>query len=174
MFLNICRAESRKRARREPTSTPRKKGRPRKNVEPEHPEHSENQDIAKLKTPTLEEETGTESAPTKEVPAPTPAPGPYLSPSLILSSQLSALVPAQVSTPIPVPTAVPTLPQIPAVLPASTVLPLSYVHLETKATGEASHEVLIEDLGPDEEEDKLLHQRELTIDQGLNQSKPRI
>ncbi|XP_062850812.1 calphotin isoform X3 [Trichomycterus rosablanca] len=179
-------AESRKRARREPVSTQRKKGRPRKNVtvEQEHPEHTESQETTKLETPTPQEETVTDSAPapapTQEGPAsaPTVSPAPYLAsaPAPIPSAaptQISAPVSAQVSPPVSVTAqipvqvsaAAPTLPQIPAMLPAPIALPSSYVSPEVKPTGEVPHGVLIEDLGPDEEEDKLLPQEELIIDQ---------
>lgn len=58
------------------------------------------------------------------------------------------------------------LPQIPGVV--SDPIPLPYVTPEIKSSSDnLLQEVLIEDLGPDEEEDKEVPEDKLVIDQGL-------
>lgn len=145
-FLQSCRAQSSKRAKRETNNVPRKKGRPRKNVpekEPQ-PETTEVQDAGEIQASSQAEEVVT---------APHSAPVPTLD---------SASIP----TPMPAPTL--ELPQIPGAV--SIPIPLHDVTPEMKPSSEAIlQEVLIEDLGPDVEEDKEVPQDKLATDQGLKQ-----
>lgn len=149
LFPFTCRTQTSKRAKKETNNVPKRKGRPKKNVPviEQQPEITEVLDVGELVTPSQAEEM---------VPAPPSAP------VLILES---ALIPAQVPAPPP------DLPQIPAVVP----LPVPDVTPEMKPSSDALlQEVLIEDLGPDEEEDRAAAQEEPVIDQGLNQHLFRI
>lgn len=84
--------------------------------------------------------------------------------SASVSTLDSASIPAQVSAPAL------DLPQIPAAVSVPIPLPAPDVIPELKPSSEAlPQEVLIEDLGPDEEEDKAVPQDKLVIDQGLKQ-----
>lgn len=143
-FLKPGRAQSSQRVKRETNSVPRKKGRPRKNapVKERQPEMTEVQDAGEIETPSQAE---------KMVSAPHSAPGSTLD---------SSSIPAQVAAPAL------DLPQIPAPVP----LHVPDVTPEMKPSTEALlQEVLIEDLGPDEEDDKAVPQDKLVIDQGLKQ-----
>ncbi|XP_072534711.1 uncharacterized protein hemgn [Salminus brasiliensis] len=131
-------AQSRKRVRREPSSTPGKKGRPRKNVIAAEPQPQP----AELQ-PTHQQEilTTPEDAPAVLIPLldPVPAPAPVLQT-------------------IPLPEAVPVAPPQPA---EPLIIPIPEEVPSDNGAG-----VLIEDLGPDEDEDKPLSQERLIIDQG--------
>lgn len=132
-------AQSRKRARKEPSSTPGKKGRPRKNVLPAEPQP----EPAELQTAEQPEILSTP----EEVPAmvqiplidPVPAPAPVLQ---------------TIPLPEPVPSP-PPQPAEPLTIPAPEEVPTD------NGAG-----VLIEDLGPDEDEDRPVSQEKLVIDQG--------
>ncbi|TTT79193.1 Hemogen [Bagarius yarrelli] len=132
-------AQSSKRAKKETNNFPRKKGRPRKTVPVKEPQ------------PEVREaqEAGETLSPAEEMlPAPVPV-------STLDSAYILASIPA------------PALdqPQIPAV--ASVPVPHTDVSLEMKPSSEAlPRQVLIEDLGPDEEEDRALPPNQFVINQG--------
>lgn len=146
LFLETCRGQSSKRAKRETNNVPKKKGRPRKNVpvKEEEPETTDVQDTGDIETP---------SQPEEMVTAPHSAP---------VSTVEFASILTQVSAPAV------DRPPIPAVV--SAPIPLPDVTPEMKPSSEALlQEVLIEDLGPDEEEDQGVPQDKPVIDQGLKQ-----
>ncbi|KAL7878160.1 hypothetical protein SRHO_G00048030 [Serrasalmus rhombeus] len=137
-------AQSRKRARKEPSSTPGKKGRPRKNViaaEPQ-PDQTELQTAEQPEMLIAPEET-----PSAPVPLPAPIP---------------------VTVPVPLTISVPETP--PEVI-TQPVEPLTILAPEEEPSDKTAG-VLIEDLGPDEEEDKLASQERLIIDQGTTEEPP--
>ncbi|KAG7333638.1 hypothetical protein KOW79_002045 [Hemibagrus wyckioides] len=139
-------AQISKRAKRETNNVPRKKGRPRKNapVVEQQPETTEVPDAGETVTPSPAEEM---------VPAPPSAP---------VSTLDSASFPAQVPAPAL------DLPQLPAGVSALIPLPVPEVTPEMKPSSEALlQEVLIEDLGPDEEQDKVVPEDKLVINQGF-------
>ncbi|XP_060729249.1 hemogen isoform X2 [Tachysurus vachellii] len=138
-------AQSSKRVKRETNNVPRKKGRPRKNVpvKEQQPETTEVQDVG---------ETVTLSQAEEMVPAP---------PSATVSTLDSVSIPVQAPAPAL------ELPQIPAGVSVQIPLHVPEVTPEIKASSEALlQEVLIEDLGPDEEQDKAVLQDKLVINQG--------
>ncbi|XP_076830061.1 hemogen isoform X2 [Brachyhypopomus gauderio] len=122
-------AQSRKRARKEPSNTPGKKGRPRKTTPAADPQT----DQARLQAA---------HQPEMPIPVQQPAPVPVLTPH-------TASAPAVTQQP-------------PELLPA----PATGVALEEVPSSKAVGEVLIEDLGPDEEEDRPQPPEGLVIDQG--------
>ncbi|KAB5581317.1 hypothetical protein PHYPO_G00174190 [Pangasianodon hypophthalmus] len=132
-------AQSSKRAKRETNNVPKKKGRPRKNVPVKEQQ---------LESTEVEDSPGQAE---EVVTAPHPAP---------VSTLDSAAIPAQASAPaLDLPAAL----SVPIPLPAPDVTP------EVKPSSEALlQEVLIEDLGPDEQDDKAkaVPQDKLVIDQG--------
>ncbi|XP_053478216.1 hemogen isoform X2 [Ictalurus furcatus] len=133
-------AQSSKRAKRETNNVPKKKGRPRKNVpvKEQQPETTEVQDAGEIETPSQAEEMVT---------------APHSDP---VSTLDSASIPAQVSAPAL------DLPQISAAVSVPIPLPAP----EMKPSSEPLlQEVLIEDLGSDEEEDKAVPQDKLVLDQ---------
>ncbi|XP_036430692.1 translation initiation factor IF-2 isoform X2 [Colossoma macropomum] len=137
-------AQSRKRVRKEPSSTPGKKGRPRKNViatEPQ-PDQTELQTAEQPEILIAPEET-----PSAPIPLPAPIP-------------VSVPVPLTISVPETAPEVI-TQPAEPLTILAPEEVP------SDKTAG-----VLIEDLGPDEEEDKLASQERLVIDQGAIEDPP--
>ncbi|KAG9275754.1 hemogen [Astyanax mexicanus] len=137
-------AQSRKRARKEPSSTAGKKGRPRKNavpVEPQ-PEPEPEPEPVVLQTSEQPEILRTpEEVPAVQIPLldPVPAPAPVLQ-----------LIP--LPEPVPV---TPPKPAEPLIIPVPEEVP-----------SDSGAGILIEDLGPDEDEDKPVSQERLIIDQG--------
>ncbi|XP_046730423.1 uncharacterized protein hemgn isoform X2 [Silurus meridionalis] len=144
-------AQSSKRAKRETNNVSRKKGRPRKNVpvKEQQPEMPEVQDVGEIDTPSHADEMIT-------APHPAPVPDP-------VSAPISDSIPAQ-DTALDLPR-MPALVPVPIPLSAPDVTPS-----EMKPSSEALlQEVLIEDLGPDEDEDKAVSEDKLIIDQGVEE-----
>ncbi|KAI5625223.1 hemogen isoform X1 [Silurus asotus] len=142
-------AQSSKRAKRETNNVSRKKGRPRKNVT----EMPEVQDVGEIDTPRHAEEMIT-------APYPAPVPAPVPDP---VSAPISDSIPAQ-DTALDLPR-MPALVPVPIPLSAPDVTPS-----KMKPSSEALlQEVLIEDLGSDEDEDKAVSEDKLVIDQGVEE-----
>ncbi|XP_060780887.1 hemogen isoform X2 [Neoarius graeffei] len=130
-------AQTSKRAKRETNNVPRKKGRPRKNI-PVKEQQPETTEVPHAG----ELETPSQAEEKVTAPHSAPIPTQVSAPALDLPQ-----IPAEVSVPIPLPP--PDV--IPEVKPSSEALP---------------EQVLIEELSPDEEEDKVEPQDKLVIDQG--------
>ncbi|KAI4903737.1 hypothetical protein NFI96_005128 [Prochilodus magdalenae] len=165
-------AQSTKRVRREPSTTPGKKGRPRKNViaaEPQ-PDQTELQTVEQPEILLAPEDT-----PLAPIPLPAPIPAPVLAP---IPAPVLAPVPASVLAPVPAsvlaPVPAPQTIVVPETAPEVTTQPTEPLTIlaPEEVPSDKVAEVLIEDLGPDEEEDKPVSQERLIIDQGTIEDPP--